>query len=167
MIKTIVTTTDSYDEFTAYMDENGTFYMDETGLNEFFSPYDVRILQAGQLGNDTESPKAIIYMENETILESSPCFYRDLEGMKLVTVYDMGDFELMEREYQDIQTKDTAYEVAYSIEHNEARAMRRQWINTYIHDFMRYQRVKRQSMAKYFVRSMEVIHFGVELQAYK
>lgn len=99
MNKAIVTTTDSYEEYDAYKSENGEyFYMNKEQLESFFAPYDVRILQAGELMNDTETPKALIYMEDEVLLESSPCFYEENGELEFDTVFDMGNFELMEKE---------------------------------------------------------------------
>lgn len=99
MIKTIVTTTDENQTFHAYKSENGKyFYMNKEQLESFFSPYDVRILQAGELGNKTDNPQALIYTEDEERLDSSPCFYEENGELQFDTVFDMGDYELMEPE---------------------------------------------------------------------
>lgn len=49
---------------------------------------------------------------------------------------------------------------------DEMRAIRREWINIYIQDFMRFHLVKSQKLAKWFVRFQEVRNYGRELKAY-
>lgn len=161
MIKTIVTTTDENETFQAYKDEVGLFYMNDKQLEDFFSPYDVRILKAGELGNMTDEPQALIYMEDEQRLDSSPCFYEENGELQFDTVFDVSDFELMELESESIRSWLVKYPDS-TVE--EMRAIRRSKINDFIHKGLHRVGLK---IVKDSVRYHEVKNWGQELKAYE